>query len=66
MSVSALTSCAFCYHLQSMHLPVLLLLFTSPFPQRVHEDDNKYPVEKCNALPVLKKAKFKGYIQVPK
>jgi len=34
--------------------------------QRVHEDDNKYPVEKFNALPVLKKAKFKGYAHLPK
>jgi len=28
---------------------------------RYHQDDNQYPVEKLNALPVLKKAKFKGY-----
>jgi hypothetical protein len=34
--------------------------------QRLHEDENKHPTEKFSALPVLKKAKFKGYAHVPK
>lgn len=49
----------------SVHLiNTMTLLYC--FSQRVHEDDNKYPVEKFNALPVLKKAKFKGYAHLPK
>ena len=40
--------------------------YCSLLNQRIHEDDNKHPVEKYSALPVLKKAKFKGFIDVPK
>ena len=36
------------------------------FLKRIHEDDNKYPVEKYNAMPVLKKAKFKGFADLAK
>eukprot|EP01034_Spumella_vulgaris_P024855 gene24855-31244_t len=32
---------------------------------RLHKDGSKYPVEKLNALPVLKKAKFKGFAHMP-
>jgi hypothetical protein len=43
-----------------------VLINTPILPQRLHEDDNKHPTEKFGALQVLKKAKFKGFVHLPK